>query len=64
MRAKENQEPKNEKGEPHGQWICYFDNGNLWFMDHNINGVEHGYAVCHERDDGGNDYYAKEYYAR
>jgi hypothetical protein len=64
MRDKVNQEPKNEYGDPHGQWICYNSDGTLWFMDHNINGVECGYGIYQERYEDGELIYVKEYYAR
>jgi hypothetical protein len=60
----DNQEPKNEKGEAHGQWICYNSDGTIWFMDHNINGVVFGYCIFRERDIYNNVIYVKEYYAR
>jgi hypothetical protein len=64
MRDKVNQEPKNEYGDPHGQWICYNSDGTLWFMDHNINGVEYGYGIYQDHDENGELTYVKEYYAR
>ena len=64
MQDKQNQEPKNERGEPHGQWMCYYEDGTLWFMDNNINGDVYGYGVYQECDNEGNDYYVKVYYAR
>ncbi len=64
MQGKQNQEPRNEKGEPHGHWICYRGDGDIWFMDHNINGVEYGYAIYYEGEENGESIYAKEYYAR
>ena len=57
-------EPKNEYGDPHGQWICYKSDGTLWFMDHNINGVEYGYGTYQEHGENGELTYVKEYYAR
>lgn len=64
MQHKVNQEPHNEKGEPHGQWICYRNDGSLWFMDYNINGVEYGYGIYYERTENNKPIYVKEYYAK
>ena len=60
----ENKEPRNEQGEPHGQWMCYHKVPSLWFMDNNINGDVYGYGVYQERDEVGEIIYVKEYYAR
>jgi hypothetical protein len=57
--------PRNEYGEPHGQWICYNSDGTIWFMDHNINGVEYGYCIILQmRDKNDELIFLKQYYAR
>ncbi len=33
----------NEKGEAHGYWERYWDNGQLWFKGNYVNGKQHGY---------------------
>jgi antitoxin component YwqK of YwqJK toxin-antitoxin module len=33
----------NDKGEKHGYWEYYYDNGQLWCKGNYINGKEHGY---------------------
>ena len=35
--------PRNEKGERHGYWESYFDNGQLWYKGNYVNGNKHGY---------------------
>ena len=32
----------NDKGEKHGPWEKYHDNGNLWYKKNYINGKKHG----------------------
>ena len=33
----------NEKGEKHGYWEIYYDNGKLYSKGNYVNGKEHGY---------------------
>ena len=33
----------NAKGEKHGYWESYYDNGNLWYKGNYVDGKEHGY---------------------
>ena len=38
----------NDKGEKHGPWEIYHDNGNPWYKENYINGKEHGlYELYH-----------------
>jgi len=39
---KEDQRPKNAKGQPHGLWKRYW-NGELWYKCVFINGLENGF---------------------
>jgi hypothetical protein len=64
MRDKVNQEPRNDKGEPHGKWIFYHDDGTLWFMGNKFNNQVYGYCIYQERGENGELTYVKEYYAR
>jgi antitoxin component YwqK of YwqJK toxin-antitoxin module len=34
--------PINAKGQLHGIWEEYYDNGQLWYKGTFINGIEHG----------------------
>jgi hypothetical protein len=57
--------PRNEQGEPHGHWEIYLPTGELWYMEHYINGVVYGYAIyIQARLSNGESTYIKEYYAR
>ena len=40
---KQNRNPFNDKRKPHGLWIYYLPDGNLWFKGHFINDIRHGY---------------------
>jgi len=40
---KKNIKPKNDKGQRHGYWEVYFDNGELWYKCVYINGVINGF---------------------
>ena len=35
--------PYNEKGEPHGYWELYYDNGQLMYKGNYVDGKQHGY---------------------
>lgn len=47
MAKKQNQEPFNNNLEPHGKWVCYYDDGRIWFIDNNVNGELYGYSVVY-----------------
>ena len=34
----------NAKGEKHGYWESYWNNGNLWYKGNYVDGKEHGYC--------------------
>ena len=57
--------PRNEQGEPHGHWEIYLPTGELWYMEHYINGIVYGYAIysdfCLTNRESS---YRKEYYVR
>jgi len=40
---KENLEPTNAKGQPHGYWERYHYNGELWYKCVYINGKQNGF---------------------
>ena len=40
---KKNIKPKNDKGQRHGYWEVYFDNGELWYKCVYINGELNGF---------------------
>ena len=40
--GKKNKIPTNEKGQPHGYWEVYYENGNLAYKGHHINGKRNG----------------------
>jgi antitoxin component YwqK of YwqJK toxin-antitoxin module len=33
----------NDKGEKHGYWESYYNNGQLWYKGNYVNGQQHGY---------------------
>ena len=37
-------QPCNEKGEPHGAWETYHDNGQLQYKGNFVAGKQHGYS--------------------
>ena len=43
MRTKKNIAPRNEKGESHGYWECYYSNGQLYYKGNYVNGIKDGY---------------------
>ena len=49
----------NDKGERHGPWEVYHDNGNLWYKKNYVNGKEHG--LCELYHSNGNPMYKKNY---
>lgn len=38
MRAKNNIEPRDEAGTPHGRWEVYWNDGSLYYSGHYIDG--------------------------
>jgi hypothetical protein len=64
MPDKVNQEPRNEQGLPHGQWIIYWNDGTIFLMGYHINGVECGYSILQMRVKNSEPYYVKKYNAR
>ena len=40
---KENKNPRNEKGLPHGHWEAYYINGNIVYKRNFINGERIGF---------------------
>ena len=49
----------NEKGERHGVWEDYYDNGQLRYRGNYVNGIEHG--ICESYYSSGQLCYRKEY---
>ena len=49
---KEDIEPRNDKGQQHGYWENYWDNGNLMFRCVYINGQRNGIVEYHMVTDG------------
>jgi len=45
-------EPKNAKGQRHGYWEIYWDNGHTWFKCVYINGKEIGFEELYWYDNG------------
>ena len=43
MRTKKNKTPLNKKGQPHGFWEKYYDNGQLFSKGNFVNGKADGY---------------------
>jgi len=39
--------PRNANGEPHGDWIMYYDNRQLWYNGCYNNGLKHGDCVMY-----------------
>jgi len=44
--------PTNAKGQPHGLWEYYWNNGKIWYKCVFINGKEIGFEEYHNDDDG------------
>ena len=42
---KQNLNPYNNKANPHGFWIRYKKDGNLWYKGQYINNVEYGHWI-------------------
>ena len=40
---RQNKQPFNEKGQEHGCWETYNDDGTVWYICNYINGLWHGY---------------------
>jgi antitoxin component YwqK of YwqJK toxin-antitoxin module len=40
---RQNKQPFNEKGQEHGCWETYNDDGTVWYKCNYINGLWHGY---------------------
>lgn len=58
----DNKKPRNKKGQPHGNWEVYHDNGNLHFISNIINGTfSLGFEEIHNMD---GKLISKIYYAR
>ena len=52
MSNKKDMEPYNEKGQPHGYWERYYENGTFWGKATYHNGIPVGYDEYHDSYDG------------
>ena len=43
----QDKKPLNEKGQEHGYWERYYDNGTIWYKCNYINGAWYGYFEHH-----------------
>ena len=57
----QDKQPYNEKGEAHGYWELYWENGQLLYKINYINGKQHGLWELYWIDGNLRD---KRYYAR
>jgi hypothetical protein len=51
--------PKNEKGQRHGHWEMYRDDGSVWYICNYINGFWYGYFEHHRFPRLTREYYAR-----
>jgi hypothetical protein len=61
MQNKKDIRSRNDKGQAHGYWEVYWNDGTLYYKCFYVNNIEYGYSQLYETNEV---YDIKEYYAR